>query len=80
MHGKLKMWKEHIKTNFHGQYVLYNMYCDATALLKIDCVQKQSKNYPIYAEECKCTDVENQQCSILSDLDDNGYFEVLKET
>ena len=45
MHGKLKMWKEHIKTNFHGQYVPYDMYCDATALLKIDCVQKQSKNY-----------------------------------
>ena len=26
VHGKLKMWKEYIKTNFHGQYVLCDMY------------------------------------------------------
>ena len=25
VHGKLKTWKEHIKTNFHGQDVPYNM-------------------------------------------------------
>ena len=39
VHGKLKMCKEHIKTNFHGQDVPY-MYCNATAVLKIDSVYK----------------------------------------
>ena len=28
VNGKLKTWKEHIKTNFHGQDVPYNMYCN----------------------------------------------------
>ena len=45
IHGKLKTWKERIKTNFHGQDVPYDMYCNATAVLKIDSVNKQSKNY-----------------------------------
>ena len=40
IHGKLKTWKERIKTNFHGQDVPYNMYCNATAVLKIDSVYK----------------------------------------
>ena len=35
MHGMLKMWKGHIKTQFHGQDVPYNMYYNATAVLKI---------------------------------------------
>ena len=43
VHGKLKMWKERIKTNFFGQYVPYDMYCNATVVLKIDSVYKQSK-------------------------------------
>ena len=38
VHGKLKTWKERIKTNFHGQDVPYDMYCNATAVLKIDSV------------------------------------------
>ena len=38
VYGKLKMWKERIKTNFHGQDVPYDMYCNATAVLKIDSV------------------------------------------
>ena len=45
VHGKLKMLKECIKTNFHGQDVPYDMYCNATPVLKIDCVYKQGKNY-----------------------------------
>ena len=45
MHGKLKTWKERIKTNFHGQDVRYDMYCNATEVLKIDSVYKKSKNY-----------------------------------
>ena len=76
--GKLKTWKECIKTNFHGQDVLQDMYCNATAVLKIDSVYKQGKKYhpQVYVEECKYTDAENQQCSMLSDDDDDGFFEV----
>ena len=69
MHGKLKMWKKRIKTNFHGQDVPYDMYCNVTAVLKIDSVDKQSKNYnpQVYVKECKHTDVESQLCWMLSD-------------
>ena len=72
VYGKLKTWKERIKTNFHGQDVPYNMHCNATAVLKIDSVYKQGKNYhpQVYVEECKYTDAENQQYNMLSD-DDN---------
>ena len=74
--GKLKTWKKDIKTNFHGQIVPCDMYCNATAVLKIDSVYKQGKNYhpQTYVEECKYTDAENKQCNILSD--DDGFFEV----
>ena len=52
------------------------MYCHATAVLKIDSVYKQGKNYhpQVYVEECKHTDVENQECNMLSDDDDDGFF------
>ena len=52
VNGKLKTWKECIKTNFHGQDVPYNMHCNATAVLKIDSVYKQGKNYhpQVYVE------------------------------
>ena len=43
VNGKLKTWKECIKTNFHGQDVPYNMHCNATAVLKIDSVYEQGK-------------------------------------
>ena len=43
VYGKLKMWKERLKTNFHGEDVPYNMYCNATAVLKIDSVYKKVK-------------------------------------
>ena len=43
--GKLKTWKKDIKTNFHGQIVPYDTYCNATVVLKIDAVYKQGKNY-----------------------------------
>ena len=78
--GKLKTWKESIKTNFHGCIVPYDMYCNATAVLKIGSVYKQGKNYypQIYVEECKYTNAEKQQCSMLSDDDDDddGFLEV----
>ena len=83
VHDKLKTWKERIKTNFHGQGVPYDMYCNATAVWKIDSVCKQGKNYypQVYVKECKYSDAENQQCSMLSDDDDDddnddGFFEV----
>ena len=83
MHGKLKTWKVRIKTNSHGQDVPYDIYCNTTAVLKIDP--------RVHVEECKYADAENQQCSMLSgdddgdhdddddyndDDDDDGYFEV----
>ena len=46
VHGKLKMWKKRIKTNFHGQDVPYDMYYNTTAVLN-------------NLEECICTNVEN---------------------
>ena len=47
-------------------------------VVKIDSVYKQGKNYhpQVYVEECKYTDTENQQCSMLSDDDDDGFFVV----
>ena len=80
VHGKLKTWKECIKVNFHGQDIPYDMYCNATAVLKTDSVYKQGKSYhpQLYVEECKYTDAENQQCTVLTDDDgdDDGFFEV----
>ena len=54
------------------------MYCNGTVVLKTDSVYKQSKNYypQVYVEECKCTDVESLQCSMLSDSNDDGHFEL----
>ena len=73
----MKTWKEGIRTSFHGQDVPYNMHCNAATVLKIDSVYKQGKNYhlQVYIEDCKHIDVENQQCSMLSD-DGYEFFEV----
>ena len=73
--GKLKTWKEPTKTNFHGQIVPYDMYCNATAVLKVDSVYKKGKNFQpqIYVKEFKYTDVEKQQRSMLSN-DNDGFF------
>ena len=49
-------------------------------MLRIDSVYKQGKNYypQVHDEECKYTDIGNQQCSMLSDDDDDddGFVEV----
>ena len=73
VHGKLKTWKYRIKTNFYGQNVPYDMYCNATA--EFDSVYKESKNYhpQVYVEECEYTGAESQQCNMLSD-DDDRFF------
>ena len=70
------MWKERIKTNFHGQDVPHEMYCYAAVVLKIDSVYKQGKKYhlQVYVAECKYTDAENQLCNMLSG--DDVFFEV----
>ena len=54
------------------------MYCNAKAVLKIDSVYKQGKNYhpQTYIEECIYTDVEKQRRNMLSNDDDDGLFEV----
>ena len=53
------------------------MHCNETAVLNIGSVFKQGKNYhtQVYVEECKYTDAESQQCSMLSDDDDDRFFE-----
>ena len=78
VHGKLKMWKELIKINFHGQDVPYDMYCNATAVLKFYSFYKQGKHYhpQVYVEECKYTNAGDRQCKMLSDDDDDGFFAV----
>ena len=75
MHGKLNMWKGHIKKSFLGQDVPQDMRCNAKAMLKVDSLYKQGKNcHPqVYAEECKYTDAESQQWNMLSVSDDDVY-------
>ena len=53
-----KHGKNHIKIIFHGQYLPYDMYCNATAVLKIDFRYKQSKKYhpQLYVENFRYTD------------------------
>ena len=47
------------------------MYCNAMAVLKIDSVYKQGKNYhpQTYVEECIYTDAKKQQFSMLMMMD-----------
>lgn len=78
IHGKLKREKNAIKTNFHGQDVLHDIYCIAKAVLKIESVYEQSKNdHPqAYVEKCKYTNAEGQQCNMLVDSDNDECFEM----
>ena len=71
--GKLKTWRKDTKTNFHGLVPPYDVYCNATAVLKVDSVYKQGKNYhpQIYVKECIYTDVEKQRRNIFSDDNDD---------
>lgn len=54
MKGQLKTWKKRIKTNFDLQGILFDMYCNAIAVLKVDSVYKQGKSCSpqVYVEEC----------------------------
>ena len=57
---KFKTWKKDTKINFHGKIVPYDVYWNATAVLKIDSVYNRGKNYhaQAYIEECIYTNVE----------------------
>ena len=70
--GKLKTWKDCIKTNFHSQEVLYDVYCNARAVIEIDFIYRQGKNhYPeVYLQECKYTTIQKVQHTMLSDDDE----------
>ena len=48
------------------------MYCNAAAMLKLDSVYKQGKNYhpQVYVEQCEYANAESQHCNMLSDSDD----------
>ena len=35
LHSKVKLWKDKIRTDFHGKDIPYNQYCKATAVLKV---------------------------------------------
>lgn len=78
MHCKLKTWKEQTKNNIDGQEVPYNMVYNGAAVLYVDSAYKQdNKFYPqVYVEECKYANAESHYCSMLSDSDNNGFFEV----
>ena len=77
-YGKLKTWQDCIKTIFHGQGVPYDVYCNATAVLKIESAYRQGKNHhpQVYLEECKYTAIEKQQHAMLSDDEADKFFEV----
>ena len=80
VYDKLNTWKDCIKTNFHGQEVPYVIYCQATAILRIDSVYKQGKNHhpQVYVEECKYITIEKQQHVMLSDDNDDDDDRFLK--
>ena len=74
LNAKVKVWKDKIRTNFHGNKIPYNQHCEATAVLKISSVYKQGNNYypQVYVEEAKIKPVENSKCILLSDSE-NDY-------
>ena len=73
IHGKVKVWKDKIRTNFHGKDIRYNQCCKTTAVLKVGLVYKQGSNYypQVYVEEAKIKPVENSKCRLLSNSEDN---------
>ena len=78
VNGKLKTWKEKITTNFHGKSVPHEERCEVTAILKIESVYNQGKNfYPqAYLEECKYIENSTQTCTLLSDSEDEVFDEL----
>ena len=73
LHGKVKVWKDKIRTDFQGKDILYNQCCEATTVLKVGSIYKQGSNYypQVYVKEAKIMSVENSKCRLLSDSEDN---------
>ena len=74
---KLKTWKEKITSNFHDKSVPHEERCEA--ILKIDSVYSQGKNFhpQAYLEECKYLENHTQTCTLLSDSEyDEGFVEL----
>ena len=69
------MYGDKIAVSYHGKEVPYNIYCKATAILRIANVYNQGGNYwaQVYLDECKYEEVENQRILLLSDNDDEEY-------
>ena len=69
---KVKIWRKHIKANFHGQNLPCNMYCNATVVLKIDSVYKKAKiiipRYMLKRVNTPIQETDNDN--------DDGFFEV----
>ena len=76
VNGQLKTWKEKITTNFHGKSVPHEERCEATAILKVDSLYSQGKNFYLqaYLEECKYLENDTQTCTLLSDSEDDESF------
>ena len=77
MNGKLKTWKV-FTTNFYGKSVPHEERCEATAILKIDSVYSQGKNfYPqAYLEECRYIENDAQKFTLLSDSENEVFVEL----
>ena len=71
LHRKVKVWKDKIRTNFHGKEILHNQYCEPTAALKVALVYKQGSNYcpQVHIKEGKIKPIENSR--LLSDSKDD---------
>ena len=75
---KLKTWKEKITTNVHGESVPHEGRCEATAILKIDSIYSQGKNFDpqAYLEECKYIENDTQTCTLLIDSEDEVFVKL----
>ena len=61
--AKLNVYKDKIRTDFHGEEIPFNQYCKATAVLKVKSVYKQGSNYypQVYVEEARIKPIEKCQ-------------------
>ena len=77
MRGKLRMWRKRVKTNSYSQDIPYEMYYNVTTILKFGSAQKQSRiyNLSVYVQESNYTHTESRQCNMVSDSDDEGFFD-----
>ena len=71
LNAKSNVYKDKIRTDFHGEDISYNQYCKATAVLKVKSVYKQGNNYypQVYVDEAKIKPVEKFR--LLSDSEDD---------